>query len=426
MSISQKIFPGFQKEIQNYLGKNKDYSFNNKNPIVKLHEYSYASEEIIAALDVLLSTNVTMGEKVRDFEDSISQKFSLENSITNNSGSSANLLAISALCNIKTENHLKPGDEIIVPALAWSTSIWPLLQFGLVPVFCDIDLTTFNIDTTKIKKLITSKTRAIMTIPIYGNPCSVDEVLKICNDYNLQLIEDNCESMGARYRDKHIGGHGRVSTFSFYFSHHITTLEGGVCCTNDEELSDTLRILRSHGWIRESKKKQAYMSLNKEIDPKFLFVNLGYNLRLTELQAAMGLIQLDKLDDFVLKRRANAEKLRSGLECVNNIISFQIEEKDSDHSWFGFPIVINKIYLKKVSVKSIREHLLHCGIETRPIVAGNISKQPVMKDYKFSAGDLENADYLMENSFSLPCHQSLDEGAIKHMIDSLVHYLSKI
>ena len=229
-----------------------------------------------------------MGPKVKEFEEVFASSFGWTDGVMNNSGSSANLLAVAALANPATEDGLRPGDEVIVPALSWSTTVWPLIQCGLKPVIVDIDPATFNIDPNEIEQAIGPKTRAVMIVPVYGNPCDMDAIVEICKRRNLILIEDCCEALGAYYDGKAVGKFGRVGTFSFYFSHHLTTLEGGITVTDDFELAELMRILRAHGWVREVKDRERWLKKYPEFDPRFLFVNVGYNLRPMELSGRDG------------------------------------------------------------------------------------------------------------------------------------------
>ncbi|NQW52664.1 MAG: DegT/DnrJ/EryC1/StrS family aminotransferase, partial [Rhodospirillales bacterium] len=261
----------------------------------------------------MLTTRVTMGAKVREFERAFASHFGWRHGLMNNSGSSANLLAVAALANPACRDGFKPGDEIIVPALSWSTTVWPIIQCGLVPVIVDIDPATFNIDPNEIEKAISPRTRGVMIVPVYGNPCAMDAIVDVCKRHGLELIEDCCEALGAYYDGKPVGKFGRVGTFSFYYSHHMTTLEGGICVTDDFEFSELMRILRAHGWVREVEDQQKWFDEHPEIDRRFLFVNVGYNLRPTELQGAMGLVQLPKLASYVERRRQNAAWFRREL-----------------------------------------------------------------------------------------------------------------
>ena len=419
---NKTLIDNIRNEIENYWKLSNNLKFNHSNSKIKLHEPTFGPDEVMAMVEVMLSTKVTMGKKVLQFENDITKYFDVSQAVTNNSGSSANLLAISALVNKMTPDHLNPGDEVIVPALSWSTTVWPLIQNGLIPVFVDINSETLNIEPLDIENAISDKTKAVMVVPVYGNPCNMDVILEVCNRRNLQLIEDNCEALGAYYNDKPLGSFGRVSTYSFYFSHHISTLEGGVCISQDFELAEVMRIIRAHGWIREAQNQKKYLDKYPEIDPKFLFVNLGYNLRLTEVQGAMGSVQLPKLKEFVRSRRNSAKILLNGLAKYDSVINFQKETPNGRHSWFGFPMVIDK--KASFSVQELRHHLETSGIETRPIIAGNIALQPAVKMYPHRIyGNLNNSSHVMTNGLAIPCHQSLDEAACKHIIDTLDSFM---
>ena len=391
---------------------------------IKLHEPTFGVEEIFGFTKQLITTNVTMGKQVESFEKNICDKFGFRYAVSSNSGSSANLLMISALMSNLYSKRLKKNDEIIVPALAWSTSIFPLTQYGLKPVFVDCDLKTMNIDIDQVKKAISKKTKGILTIPIYGNPCEMDEITKICKKKGLILLEDTCESMGAKYNNKFLGSFGLASSFSFYFSHHITCLEGGITVTNDYELAEIMKIIRSHGWIRNVKEKEKWIKNYPKIDPNFLFVNEGYNLRLTEPQARMGTIQIKKLDYFIEKRRNNADNLMNLMKEFNDFFIYQHEKKKSFHTWFGFTIIIKDI--KVVDRGKLCKFLNKNGIETRVIVSGNFASQPVVKTFKHRiVGYLENASKIMTNGFSIGIHQNLVNNQIKYVYDVFKKYLKK-
>jgi len=423
MSNKNKIINSIRENVEDYWSEFNKIEFDPSNPKINLHEPTFGPDEVMAMVEVMLSTRVTMGPKVLGFEKEISEYFQVSEAITNNSGSSANLLAIAALVNPLTKNGLKAGDEVIVPALSWSTTVWPLIQHNLIPVFVDIDPDTLNIDPHAIKKAISEKTKAVMIVPVYGNPCDMDSIMEICSDYNLQLIEDNCESLGAYYDGRLLGSFGRIGTYSTYFSHHITTPEGGICTTNDFELAELIRIIRAHGWVRETKNPQKYYELFPEIDKKFLFVNIGYNLRLTEVGGAMGSVQLPKLKSFVRSRRNCARILLEGLSKHNSVLSFQKETPKGEHSWFGFPIIVKSN--SPFSAKQLRDYLESNGIETRPIIAGNIATQPAVKIYPHRvSGDLKNSSNIMLNGLAVASHQSLSEEACSHIIETIDLYVA--
>ena len=410
-------------DIADYCKQNHNFYFDPKNPVVRLHEPTFGAEEINAFLDQMLTTKVTMGKEVRKFEEKYAKEFGNKYAVMNNSGSSANLLAISAIANPLTKNNLKAGDEVIVPSLSWSTTVWPLIQHNLVPVLVDCDPKTFNLDLNKLESAITPKTKAIMLVHVYGNPCEMDELMLIAKKHNLQVIEDSCESMGAYYKNKAVGTFGRVATFSFYFSHHITTLEGGITVTDDFELAETMRIMRAHGWTREADEHLKYVEKYPDIDPRFIFVNLGYNLRPTECQARMGEVQLPKLAGFVKQRRKNCDYYAQKLAKYSDIFSFQQETKDALSSWFGFSIVLKPNC--KFKVKEISDYLKNKNIENRPIIAGNIGNHPVMKLYEHRmAGNQDASNNIMKNGFALGCHQHIGEEAIDYTIEHIDNFIA--
>jgi CDP-6-deoxy-D-xylo-4-hexulose-3-dehydrase len=408
--------------IRNFCFKNHNYQFDPKKPIIRLHEPTFAAEEINAALDVLLSTRVTMGPKVRSFEKSFSHMHGHLDGVTSNSGSSANLLALAALCNPIYSQKLNPGDEVIVPALSWSTTVWPLVQHGLVPVVVDIDPKTFNIDPRQILEAITSKTKAVMLVHVYGNPCEMDQILDICEKNNLLLIEDCCEALGARYKERYVGTFGEVGTFSFYFSHHITMLEGGITVSESQEILELMRMLRAHGWTRELEDKDSYQRQYPDYDKRFLFVNHGYNLRITELQAAMGLIQLQKLKSFIETRRGITKYWNNALSKWGDYFNFQSETKGAESSVFGFPLIIRDG--APFSRAEITSHLNSCGIETRPIICGNIAAQPAMNMFEHRVvGDLRNANKIMRDGFSFGNHQHISKEAMDYLVASVDEFM---
>ncbi len=408
--------------INNYCNKNHNFNFDPKNPIVRLHEPTFGSEEINAAIEPMLSTYVTMGKEVKKFENQYAKEFGHEYCVMNNSGSSANLLAIAALSSPLTKDRLNAGDEVIVPCLSWSTTVWPLIQHNLVPVLVDCDPKSFNFDLNKLEDAITPKTRAIMLVHVYGNPCDMDAIMSLANKYNLQVIEDSCESMGAYYKDKAVGSFGRVGTFSLYFSHHITTLEGGICVTDDFELTETMRINRAHGWTREADEHQKYVDKYPEIDPRFIFVDLGYNLRPTECQAKMGQVQIPKLAGFVKQRRSNIDYYRSKLDKYKDIFDFQEETKDGYSSWFGLAVVLKDGC--PFNVNEITSFLKSKNIENRPVIAGNIANHPVMKSHVHKvSGTTEAADNIMKNAFALGCHQHLNKAAIDYVVENIENFI---
>jgi len=423
MSMSTpELLSDIHNSVAAYCAAHHQFAFDEKNPVVRLHEPTFSADEINAALDCMLSTQVTMGAKVKRFERAFADHYGWSHGVVSNSGSSANLLAIAALANPELEDGLKRGDEVIVPALSWSTTVWPLIQCGLVPVIVDIDPKTFNIDPGEIEAAIGPRTRGVMIVPVYGNPCAMDAIVDICKRRNLVLIEDCCEALDASYDGKPVGKFGRIGTFSFYYSHHMTTLEGGITVTDDCELAELMRILRAHGWIREVEDKQRWIDRYPSIHPRFLFVNLGYNLRATELQGAIGLVQLPKLAGYVETRRENASWFRRELSQYGDFFAFQDETPKGRHSWFGFTVKVRKDAPFKAD--ELTGALEAARIETRPIICGNIARQPAMNLYPHRVhGDLKHASDVMDSAFSFGNHQAIGAKARSYVADNFRSFL---
>lgn len=423
MSKQQELLKNIQKDIKEYCDLAYDFSFNPEKPIVRLHEPTASGDEIFAAVDTMLSTFTTMGKKVRAFEKQYADYVGTQHGVMSNSGSSANLLAVAALANPFTKDYLKPGDEVIVPALSWSTTIWPLVQHNLVPVVVDCDLDSFNLDLNKLEKAIGPKTRAIKLVHVYGNPMNMDAIMALAKKYNLFIIEDCCEAMGASFDGKAVGSFGDVGNFSFFFSHHISTMEGGISVTNNFDLTETMRILRAHGWSREADEHQKYVNMYPEIDPRFIFINLGYNLRPTEVNAAIGQIQLPKLDGYVDARRATADFYAKALSKHEEFFHFQKETPKGKHVWFGFPIILKDG--TPFSAKEITSYMQQRGIETRPVIAGNMARHPAFNMFEHRiAGDLTNADTVMKNGFAFACHHAVDQHARQYVVDTIDQFIS--
>lgn len=422
MIQKQDLLDNIKTSLKEYGDNYFDFSFKPDNPIVRLHEPTICNEEIFAAVETMLSTFTTMGRKVRAFEKQYADYTHSQYSVMSNSGSSANLLSVAALANPCTRDHLKPGDEVIVPALSWSTTIWPIIQYNLIPVIVDCSLDNLNIDLDKLEKAIGPKTRAIMLVHVYGNPCNMDGIMAIAKKHNLILIEDACEAMGASYDEKAIGSFGQIGNFSFFFSHHISTMEGGISICNDFDLTETMRILRAHGWSRESDQHQKYVNMYPEIDPRFIFINLGYNLRPTEVNAAIAQIQLPKLDEIIAIRRELANFYLHHLSKYEDFFYVQKVPPKGKHSWFGFTLVLKDN--APFSLKDITTYLQQHHIETRPIIAGNMARHPALKLYSHRiAGDLSGADTVMKKGFAMPCHHAVDQFAREYVINTIDSFI---
>ncbi len=349
---------------------------------------SWDKDDYNAIKNVIDSGNFTMGFEVESAEKVFAEHFGSKYCVMSNSGSSANLLAIS--CQFfKKENPWKSGMEVIVPAVGWSTTFYPIHQYNLKLVFVDIDIETLNIDTNKIENAISDKTVAIMAVNLLGNPCLFNQLKRISTKYNLEIIEDNCESMGAKFNNKFCGSIGKIGTFSSFFSHHISTMEGGYCITDDEELYHIMLSLRAHGWTRNLPKKNHVSGIKSDdsFNESWNFVLPGYNLRPLEMSGALCKTQMKKLENFIFQRRKNAIFFQNHANNFSSV--FRIQKEVSMSSWFGFSMVFESHSI----LNKVKEIFVKNNIEFRPIVTGDFTKKNVMKflNYRIS-GDLNNAE----------------------------------
>jgi len=373
-----------------------------KSSLAKKNKYllspnSFSNEDVIKASEVLFSKKITMGNITKIFEKKFAKFIGSKYALMVNSGSSANLLAMFALINPLKKNFLKPGDECLIPALCWSTSLWPIVQAGLKPKFVDVDPTTLNISIKDLKKKINKKTKAIMSVHVLGNTTHMNELDKIIKKNNLFLIEDTCESLGSKYNKKYLGTFGDFGTYSFYYSHQITAGEGGMVVCNDRRNYEILHSLRAHGWDRGLKNKKK----------NFNFINSGFNLRPTDVCAAIGLNQFKRLNKFKKIRSKNRIKIIKKLKNSknwNDQFTFIDPIKNLEPSWFGLPILINKKYLKRK--KKFISYLNRNGIETRPIISGNFLNQPSIKLYKINSKNekFKGAQEIEDRGFFIGIH----------------------
>ena len=352
---------------------------------------TWGKEEIEAIQKVIQSGRYTMGPSVKQYEKEFSDYFGCVDAVMVNSGSSANLLAI-ALLSVK---YGLKGD-IIVPAVSWSTTFFPVHQYGFKLNFVDIDRDTLNIDVNKIEKAITPNTSAIFAVNLLGNSNDFNKLKQICDKHKLVLIEDNCESLGAKFENKHTGTIGQLGTFSFFFSHHLQTMEGGMIAVQNKEDADFLRSLRAHGWIRDlPNENNIYNKTGDNFKDSFTFVTPGYCVRPLEMSGAIGSVQLKKWPDMRKKRLKNAQYFKERFKDLKGI---RIQKEIGESSWFGFSIVLeDHLEGKRDQIVKI---LTENKVETRPIVAGNFMKNPVIEYINYIDNyDYENADYIHNNGF---------------------------
>lgn len=383
-----------------------------------LSEDGITNQDINIASKVLKTKQITMSKITRKFEIHFAKKLGSKYALMVNSGSSANLLAVYAAGNLLRKERLKPGDEVLVPILCWPTSLWPLVQFGLKPIFVDIDITNLSIADNEIEKKITKKTKAIMLINALGNCCDLFKIKKIAKKNNLIIFEDNCESLGSKFKNKNLGTFGDFSTFSFFYSHQITSGEGGMVTCNSKEDYEILFTLRSHGWLgglmnypRNLSSYKKYINKYPKLDPRYIFSNSGFNVRPMDITAAIGLNQFKKLDQFKSSRNKNRSKILNKLissKNWKNQFKFIQPRKNLDPSWMVLPILVNKKY-KNVK-KNFLNYLDKNGVETRPIISGSFNNQPSYKLYgfqKYNQKVFKNSQYVQDHGFVIGLHKHL-------------------
>lgn len=379
---------------------------------------SWDNAEIKAIHKVLDEGITTMWDHVREFEKQFAAYTGSKYCAMVNSGSSANLLAVASLFYRK-KDILKAGDEVIVPAVSWPTTYYPLYQYGLKIKFVDIDLATLNYNLDALSEAVNSNTKLIIAVNLLGNPNDLNKINAIIGSRNIILIEDNCESMGAIFDGKQTGTFGLMGTFSSFFSHHISTMEGGMIITDDEELYHIMLSLRSHGWTRNLPKENKVCGIksNDRFEEYFRFVLPGYNIRPIEMMGAIGIEQLKKLTAFVNTRRKNAEYFYN---IFNDSPYFTIQKEIGSSSWFGFSLIIKEG--TNLDRRKIVNNLIENGIDSRPIVAGNFTKNEVLKWFNYELfGEMKNAEYMDKNGFFVGNHQF----CIKDKIDYLNEILEK-
>jgi len=388
----------------------------------QLASSTWGEEEQAAIQSVIHSDMYTMGPKVAEYERQFAEFFDSKYAVMASSGSTANLLMIASL--FFTQNpKLRRGDEVIVPAVSWSTTYFPLQQYGLKVKFVDIDQDTLNIDIDKLEAAITDNTRAILLVNLLGNPNDFDKIQRLTKDKDILILEDNCESMGAEYKGKKTGSFGLMGTFSSFFSHHISTMEGGCIITDDEELYQILLCIRAHGWTRNLPKENLVSGVKSDdqFEEAFKFVLPGYNVRPLEMSGAIGIEQLKKLPGFIDVRRQNAQLFQS---LFSDHTYIQIQQEIEKSSWFGFSMVIkpDAPFDRQRLVKALQD----AEIECRPIVTGNFLKNETVLqhfDYEVS-GSMDGAEYLDNNGLFVGNHQlPLDEEL--QYLNSIIDQVSK-
>ena len=414
---------------------------HNQNKFILNQSIIPVSGKVFSEMDLqmLVSSSLdfwlTSGRFNEEFEKQLAEFLNVNFVLTTNSGSSANLLALTALTSEQLgEEALKPGDEVITVAAGFPTTVNPILQNNLKPVFVDVNIPTYEIDSSLIENAISEKTKAIMIAHTLGNAFDLDEITRIVKKHNLWLIEDCCDALGTTYDGKFVGTFGDIATISFYPAHHITTGEGGAVFTNDAQLKRIIESFRDWGrdcfcatGMSDTCGKRFCWELGelpKGYDHKYTYSHIGYNLKITDMQAAVGLAQLQNLPLFIEKRKRNFEFLKTHMSKFEKFFILPEATSKSDPAWFGFPITVRKD--APFSKTELLQFLTERKVDTRPLFAGNITKQPYFKniDYRIS-GSLKNTDEIMNQSFWIGVYPGLDDKMLEYVVSQFGEFIKK-
>ncbi len=394
----------------------------------------FDDKELHALVAASLDGWFTTGRYNEAFEKDLGKYIGISKVLTVNSGSSANLIAVSALTDPSLgERAVKPGDEVISVAVSFPTTINPWIQYGVTPVFVDVDIPTYNIKVEEIERAITPKTKAIMIAHTLGNPFDVEKIETIAKRHNLWLIEDCCDALGAKVNGKHVGTFGDIGTLSFYPAHHITMGEGGAVFTKSAKLATIMESFRDWGrdcWCASGCDNTCGKRFEWQLgdlplgyDHKYIYSRIGFNLKITDMQAALGLAQLKKLDSFVKTRRKNFERLAAGLRKFSSKIILPEATPCTDPSWFGFLITIKPE--SGINRNELIKKLTDSKIATRLLFAGDIRKQPYFKNVTYkSSGDLPNTEIVLNNTFWIGVTPMIDDEMIDYIIEIMTRELN--
>jgi len=409
--------------------------FDPAKPSVPVSGRVYGPEEMQALTDSALDFWLTTGRFNDAFETRLAAILGIKHVLTVNSGSSANLVALSALTSpLLKDKALKPGDEIVTCATGFPTTLAPALQYGLMPVFLDVDIPTYNMDVGRLDEAIGPRTRAIMLAHTLGNPFDLDAVMAVAKKHDLWVIEDCCDALGATYDGKPVGRFGDIGTLSFYPAHHITMGEGGAVFTDRPILRRAMESMRDWGrdcYCQPGKDdtcKRRYEwqlgELPTGYDHKYVYSHAGYNLKITDMQAAVGLSQLDRLDGFIAARRRNFALLKQGLARFEDVFVLPEATAKSDPSWFGFPLSLRPE--AGINREDLLIHLNAHHIGTRLVFAGNLIRQPFMlgRDYR-AVGELTNSDRVMRDTFWLGVYPAINDDAIAYVVETVAGFLGR-
>lgn len=397
----------------------------------------YDERELINATEAVLDFWLTAGPRARAFEERLAGFLGSRHALALNSGSSANLVAISALCSRRLERPLQPGDEVITPATGFATTVAPIVQNRLVPVFVDCTLGTYNLDPAQLEPALSERTRAIFFAHTLGNPVEMDPVLDFAHTYGLYIIEDTCDALGSTYDGRLVGTFGDMGTLSFYPAHHITTGEGGALVTDNAMLHRIAESLRD--WGRDCRCQHDsppegecgrrfewdIPGLDEPYDHRYLFVEIGYNLKMTDIQAAIGLAQLEKLPAFIAARKSNFARLYEGLKPYEEFLILPVWSERADPAWFAFPLTVRPG--APFTRRELTSFLEGRNIETRLLFAGNIVRQPGYRHIEHRViGELVNSNIVLQSSFFIGVYPGLDEARISYMVEAFADFFARL
>ncbi len=435
--MDEEAKKNFQKYLKEFYKDEKEKEFIPESSRVQYAGAIFDENEVMSILNSVLDGWFGLGKSAREFESKFSDYIGAKRTVLTNSGSSANLLALSSLTSKEITTHLKKGDEVITTAMAFPTTLNPILQNGLIPVFLDVELGTYNVNPTDLEEALTDKTKLIFLAHAFGIPNEMDKIMKFAKDNDLFVIEDNCDALGSTYDNKKTGSFGTLSTCSFYPSHHITMGEGGSVSINsdDETLYRAIKSFRDWGRACYCSHDETSPNgaCNKRLDFKvdgvpydhrYVYTHRGYNLKPIELQAAMGIEQLKRLPEFIRKRKKNFKVLYEELKNYEDYFILPKVPKKADPSWFCFPITLknNSPFERRDIISFLEKN----KIQTRLFFAGNVTRQPAYKDMGHRVvGNLNNSNKIMKDSFFVGVYPGIDEERMSYMIGKIEEFMKK-
>ena len=397
----------------------------------------YDERELVNAVEAVLDFWLTTGPRVGAFEEGLAHFLGMHHALVTNSGSSANLVAMTALCSRRQERPLEPGDEVITAAMGFPTTVAPIVQNRLVPVFVDCELGTYNLDPEQLESALSERTRAIFLAHTLGNPVEMELVMAFARAHGLYVVEDTCDALGTAYNGRLVGTFGDFGTLSFYPAHHITTGEGGAVITDDPDLARIAQSVRD--WGRDCRCRHdspptgacgrrfewQIPGLEEPYDHRYLYVEVGYNLKMTDIQAAIGLAQLEKLPGFIAARKRNFARIYEGLRPYEEFLILPVWSERADPAWFAFPITVRPG--APFTRRDLTTFLEGRNIETRLLFAGNVARQPGYRHIEHRAvGDLPNSDLVLRSTFFVGVYPGLDDARIAYMLDTFADFFARL